>query len=741
MWRNRSYLLRVFLNVLLVGVFVGWGLGYYYVDLLQKLEAYTYDLRLNMTMPGGVDKRVVILDIDEKSLRDEGHWPWPRDRIAKMIELLFDKHEIDVLGFDMVFAEADRSSGLQQLQALANNQLYHVPQFRRQVQMLQPLLDYNRRFAMSLRDKRVVLGYYFDHDPERTAPGVGALPQPILTREEIEGFKLGAADATGYTGNLANLQEHAMGAGYYNASPLVDKDGVFRRFSLVQMYQGQLYEGLSLAMARLAFREPGIRLIYDGDPSDPLALEAVEFAGRTIPVDAEVGALVPYRGKQGSFPYLSATDLLNDRVPEGLLQDAIVLVGATAPGLMDLRNTPVQDIYPGVEVHANLIAGMLDGNVKQQPPYSEGLEFIALVLVGLVLMIVLPRCNPLQALMLFVGMLVVIILINLYAWQRNLVLPLASLLILATILFVLNMSYGFFVESRGKRLITRVFGQYVPPELVAEMAVNPAAFSLEGENRELTVLFSDVRDFTSISEGLDPKELTQLMNEYLTPMTHIIHRHRGTIDKYIGDAVMAFWGAPVPEKEHPRLALLAALDMLTSVEELRKEFAARGWPQITIGIGLNTGNMTVGNMGSEFRKSYTVMGDAVNLGSRLEGLTKNYGAYLIVSDSTRQAVEDIAYRELDLVRVKGKREPVAIYEPLGVENELSDEQRDCLSCYHQALSDYRQQRWQQAQQGFEHLLEKDGDSKLYRLYLERCQQFIERPPPRDWDGVFTFTTK
>jgi adenylate cyclase len=335
-----------------------------------------------------------------------------------------------------------------------------------------------------------------------------------------------------------------------------------------------------------------------------------------------------------------------------------------------------------------------------------------------------------------------VILFNLSVWQyANLVLPLASLLVMISLIYVINMSYGFFVESRGKRQLAGLFGQYVPPELVDEMSKNPEAFSLEGESREMTVLFSDVRGFTTISEGLDPKQLTKLMNEFLTPMTHIIHHSRGTIDKYMGDAIMAFWGAPLADADHAKHALKAALDMIDALAKLQQDFAAKGWPPINIGVGLNSGLMTVGNMGSEFRMAYTVMGDAVNLGSRLESLTKNYGVHIIVSEFTKELVPDFIYRELDVVRVKGKDKPVTIFEPVCEEEKLDKQTKDSLKLYREALKLYRNQNWDLAEMQLINLQKLEPQRYVYEMYIKRIAYFRQNPPGSDWDGVFNYETK
>jgi adenylate cyclase len=332
--------------------------------------------------------------------------------------------------------------------------------------------------------------------------------------------------------------------------------------------------------------------------------------------------------------------------------------------------------------------------------------------------------------------------LSLVAWQYgNILTPVANSLVMIALLFALNMSFGYFVESRTKRLITGLFGQYVPSELVEEMASHPESVSMEGESREMTILFSDVRGFTTISEGLDPKELSLLMNEFLTPLSRIIYKHRGTIDKYMGDCIMAFWGAPLPDKDHAHNALLAGIEMLAALQALQPSFRERGWPEIQVGVGINTGRVSVGNMGSEVRVAYTVMGDEVNLASRLEGITKQYGVDLIVGENTRNLATDFLYRELDHVRVKGKDKPVAIYEPLSLLSEASKSLQEEVKLFHEVRRLYRKQDWDQAELQLMNLQRMSSETALYRIYTERVIYFRNNPPETDWDGVFVFQAK
>ncbi|PWB67238.1 MAG: adenylate/guanylate cyclase domain-containing protein, partial [Betaproteobacteria bacterium] len=331
---------------------------------------------------------------------------------------------------------------------------------------------------------------------------------------------------------------------------------------------------------------------------------------------------------------------------------------------------------------------------------------------------------------------------NLYLWQaRNWVVPVASPLLMLVTLYFLNMVYGFFSEARSRRLITGLFGTYVPKELVEEMSKNPGEYSMKGESREMTVLFSDVRDFTSISEGLTPEGLKDLMNAYLTAMTEHVQKRRGTIDKYIGDAIMAFWGAPLQDPDHATHALETAIDMQKGLRDLDAPFMKRGWPALHIGVGLNCGTMNVGDMGSKFRRSYTVMGDSVNLASRLESLTKQYGVGILVTENIVRKAPGFVYREIDKVQVKGKHEGVAIYEPVGRQGEVGPESVAEVERFHKGLEMYRSQRWDEAEQVIKALAFASPEAKLYRLYLDRIAHFRQSPPPKNWDGVFVFTTK
>jgi adenylate cyclase len=742
----KQHIVRIALGLAITLFFIGHVVGYYNVGFINQLDNIIYDARLKLTMPRGIDNRVVILDIDEQSLGEIGRWPWSRNIMAQLIRDLFDTHGVALLGFDVVWAERDTSSGIETLDALARKELKEVPAFQSAYQQLRERLNFDGMFAASLRGRPVVLGYYFNS--EARAVKANAIPEPVLPKGTFSGREIPFAKWVGYTGNLPEYLKNAAGAGHFN--PHVDEDGVSRRVPMILEFDGAYYESLSLAMVRALIKqqsgalpkvEPGFppeRFLYEGYSG----LEWLTVGPATIPVDEAGMALIPYRGRKNSFPYLSLADVIKSRVEPGRLKGKIVLVGTTAPGLLDLRSTPVDSVYPGVEIHANLIAGMIDRSIKQKPPYILAAEVVLLLIGGVALSLLIPMLSALWATVVASLGVVLIAGFNFLVWTKaHTVLPLAASILMTAFLYTMNMAYGYFVESRSKRQFTELFGQYVPPELVDKMAQDPEKYSMEGRSDELTVMFSDIVGFTSISESLEPKELASFINEYLTSMSLIIRNHRGTLDKYIGDAIMAFWGAPVEDREHARQGVLAALAMQAQLAKINDEVRAKGWPEIRIGIGLNSGVMRVGDMGSKVRRAYTVMGDPVNLGSRLEGLTREYGTGVLVGEATREKVKDVVFREVDRVKVKGKDEPVAIFQPLGLDGQVGKKLLDEVKLWHQCLKQYRAQDWDQAEVSLLNLQRMAPGSALYQAYAERITAFRKNPPPSGWDGVTKFTTK
>jgi adenylate cyclase len=725
-----------------------WGL--LRSDAIERMDGFLSGLRMRIERPV-LDPRVVIVDIDEKSLAALGRFPWSRDIQARLVTRLTGHYKVGALGFDISFPEPDTSSGYAVLERLAQHELKDVPGLKQQLAALEPAMDYDGLLAAALQGQPVVLGYSVSDKQKK-----GVLPAPAFTTESLNGRALFAYEASGYEANIARLQRAARSAGIFTA--MTDPDGVIRSSVLLQKIGDGYYPSLSLATAAVFLKARAIAPHFSATVDTLSAaqlgnggLDRIDLftpAGQIrIPVGEGLTTTVQFRGRGGpaggAFRYLSAVDVLNGTAPPALLAGAIALVGASAPGINDIRVTPVNPEYPGVEVHANLIKSILDGHFKSRPDYADAIAFVQILAVGLTLSFALAVLSPAGSILLAALAFAAAAGLNVFLYRElDAVVDLAAILLLIVALFVLNVAWGYFFEVRkGQALVSR-FGQYVAPELVAEMAENPERYTMDGESRELSVLFVDVRGFTTISESMTPKDLREYINQYLTAMSEDIRdSHRGTLDKYIGDAVMAFWGAPVAFADHASRAVASALLMQQSARRLDRQFVARGWPSLRIGIGVNSGTMHVGDMGSKIRRAYTVMGDAVNLASRLEGVTKVYGVDIAVGAATRAAAPEFVYRELDLVRVKGKTEPVAIFEPLGRPDALDAAAMAELAQWEQALALVRAQRWDAAQAALERLRAGAPQAPLYRLYLERVALYRREPRPAEWDGVTSFDTK
>ena len=755
---SRSGLWRALRSLLLLAVVLaalGHASGWQPLRFVTGLDLAIADARLRAFMPRTRDARIVIVDIDEKSLAEIGRWPWGRDRLAALTGELFDRQHIAVLGFDVLFAEPDASSGLPVLERLAADS----PALAAALAPRRAELDFDARFARALTDRNVVLGYYFGNDRGRRT---GVLPAPVFDAALLQGRPIALTHWAGYAANLPAFARAAPRAGYFNNVP--DPDGLVRAVPLLAELDGRLYEPLALAVFRAYTGAPAV---LPGFPKQRWlanrygALQSVVLkqgdALQAIPVNDKLQVRVPYRGpggaRGGSFEYLSASDLLNHRIAPDRLKGKLVLVGSSAPGNYDQRATPVDDVYPGVEVHASLLSGLLDNRLPVQPDWAGAFEVLQLLLVTGVLVWALPRLRAVHAAQLAGAIALVLVAINLWADRfEGLMLPLASALLLTGLIYFGTTIWGYIVEGRSRRSLARLFGTYVPPELVEEMARDPARYDMRAENRELTVMFCDMRNFTRVSELLPPEDLRRLVNSFFSTMTGAIRAQRGTLDKYIGDAIMAFWGAPLEDTAHAANATRAALAMTARLTALNTDLRARGLPEIGLGIGLNTGIVCVGDMGSSMRRSYTVMGDAVNLASRIEGLTRHYGVDILVGEDTRDAAgepavaEGAAWRwvEVDRVRVKGKNRPVTLFTPAVVPAERTGPFDEEMRLWQLALAAYRLQHWDETQARLQGLLTAFADTPfagLYRQLGERTDHYRATPAPADWDGAHTFDSK
>lgn len=632
---------------------------------IDALERNAYDLRVRLSARTELDNRVVIIDLDDRSLQEQSQWPWPRELFAQLNDKLYDQYQVDTIGYDITFPEPEArytDSRVAEFAKSAKDQNELLARLRAE--------SGDQLLARSMQDRSIVLGYVFEDNSQSTGDDInaGVLPAPLFALSSIPIEEIiSQSDApamTHYISNVPILAENAMTLGFFSiAQRMKDADGIIRRIELLNKYRGQLYGSLTLQVFQsytTAMFEGAEPIIVDG-ANDYKGLEGLRLIYGDIPLDEQAAVYVPYASPRGVYEYISATDILNGTYDQDI-SGAIALIGTSAQGLVDLRNTPVAADLPGVEVHANVLSAMLDGNFRVKPSWVTALDVLLVSLVGLLFCFLLPRVSALMGLLVFVGASGLILGVNWYFWQQqSLILSVAPVLFVLSSLYIVNTVAGFFSETHARRSTQKMFGLYVPPEVVDEISDTKDIFSMKPEKKDLTVLFTDIRGFTTISEGMPPDELSEWMNDFLTPMTRIIHKSGGAIDKYMGDCIMAFWGAPIADDDHAAHGIQAAIDIIKYLDVLNAEFRAKKWPEIQVGVGLNSGPMSVGNMGSEFRMAYTVLGDAVNLGARLESITKEYGVDICVSEFTKAKAPEFNYTELDTVKVKGKNEAVTIF--------------------------------------------------------------------------------
>jgi adenylate cyclase len=722
---------------------------------MAGLNRLIYDTHLAITLPEEKPVQVVVLDVDERSLASPelGRWPWNRKVMSELVERVFDNYGAKVVAFDVIFAEPDRSSGLEVLRQLAEQQLANSRDFKATLADIEADLDYDGRFEEALMSYPMILGYYFAFGDQ--AQRAGSLPPTGLTLPDAARHQF--VRAPGYGGNIENFEEVAIASGHF--SPIVDADGLVRRVPVFVAHDGGLYQSLSLATARVVraldkSEGGGLKLpplvFKDGAgnvvaPGDGPVIEKVVVDGISVPLDRDGTLLVPYVGRGKSFRYIPAIDVFEGKAGRSELEGKVVIVGTTAPGLLDLRATPLDGIYPGVEVHANLVSSLLQypgsGEIRHTPHYAEVVLASVALIVGFLVLATTVFTSPVIS----GGAMLVVLGLTIGAhhwlWRMGEYWPIAQVVSAALSAYILLTLTEFYREFKNKRQFTSLFGQYVPPELVEMMAEDPERYSMAGVKKELTVMFSDVRGFTSISEQLSPADLSEYINQYLSTMSRVIREHGGTLDKYIGDAIMAFWGAPIDDDEHANRATLAAIAMIEELEVLKQSFAERGWPPLSIGIGLSTGPMSVGDMGSDVRRAYTVMGDAVNLGSRLEGLTRVYGTWILVPETTVKQCGRVLFREIDCVKVKGKDEPIRIFEPIGLHAEVRPEVSQEVEAWSQALLKYRAGDFEGCLRLLMELDKRYGSKTLYVWLEEQCQRLLAEPLPDDWQAITKFDTK
>ena len=747
-------------------------------DSIYRLELSSLDYRFQVRGRTKIDPRIVIVDIDQQSQEALGHWPFPRFYFARLLDNIREDGG-RVVAFDITFSKPDETAKpLEELSSELTEQQKKGepanPALLARIAALRKEYDYDQQFADAIqRFGHVVLGNYFLYTetdlkgvtpkalahyadalaffpfPQvRTLPSFGSTPATARLPQLIEKYEQARLVPRGAEANTDLLTgavaSEAGGTGYFNV--VVDADGVVRHVPLAIPYgldadrrNWDMYASVDVQALRVYLALPTEQTVLSYGAG---GIFNIEFGHKlTVHPDYVSRMLVNFRGPTRTYPYVSFADAALKKFQPGTFKDKIVLVGASATGIGDLRVTPFGGLdFPGVEVHANLIDNILNRQFLNRGGKEAltDLFFILLfgVPLGIWLAVVQPRWMALGfALLLpFAG---IVYFAFLHGSWLNFIVPGLFTLVPNVSLVAL---YRVLIEEQEKRKVRGAFQQYVSPEVIRRLLADPER--VKPRKSEITILFSDVRGFTSISESLDAQELADLLNGYLTEMTRIVFRNQGTLDKYIGDAVMALWGAPFDEPDHATRACEAALSMLARLAELQKEWRAQGKPVMDIGVGINTGIASVGNMGSSLRYGYTAMGDSVNLASRLEGLNKEYGTRIIISESTHEALRSdrTLIRELDMIRVKGKLLPVTIYEVLDA-IALGNEGKELVELFARGHEAYKQRDWRAAGQAFEQVLDRWPGDGPARIFLRRCEEYLAEEPEADWDGVYVMKHK
>lgn len=682
---------------------------------IEPFDAKITDLLFVLRQTQSADERIVIIDIDEQSLGELGQWPWPRHKIATLIERL-NAAGIGIIGLDMVFAEVDNSSPSTVL---------------REYNLSHPLsqVDYDRMLADTLAHTPVVAGYALDFKRTTRSPSPGGAALIIEKGIRPEGSVF---EASGIVANIPTLQQSAFSSGFFNTFP--DDDGVVRYVPLIVEYDETLYPSLALEMIRLITQNSRITIHYDA-----LGIHSIALGDLQIPTDRMGRITINYRARK-AYTYISAADIYHGRIDPKVLEGRIALLGTSAIGLRDIRTTPFSSDTAGVEIHATIIDNMLNRDFLSRPSWASGAELsLSLALIALISGVL--AFLPVTAALIGSALLLGVYAFGAYALFASYGLILSNLypLIAAMLALGSGVILNYLYESRQKEFIKQKFSQKVSASVVENIIANPNLFTLDAHEREVSIFFSDIRGFTELAERFEsPQKLIDLLNRYMQPMSEIIIRHHGTIDKYIGDAIMAYWNAPTPLKAHQDHALKSALEQMRTLAQLNEEFARASLPRIEIGIGLHSGSAVVGEMGSHLRSDYTIIGDSVNLTSRLEGLTKYYGVGIIISDAFRHNLEgSYIIRKLDTVRVKGKHEAIAVYEV--IDTPMSEALAYELSAYEVALEHFTQARFESALLCFDALYARYRHP-LYALYRTRCAHF-KAEPPLHFDGVFDAQSK
>jgi len=742
LFRNTSFLIVAGVTVVVIFLLL------VRLPITEFIELKLYDLKFRYRGDRQPSPEVVIVAIDDASVKKVGRWPWSREVMAQLLSRLKEAKP-RVIGLDVIFAEAQETAAVTALQRLRRDLTQEgaaTPQVLSLLVQEEKRADVDRQLARVIgQGTPTVLGFYFvDVGGKAVAPKIGEALGPKAVRASTYNLvrwldrdrrRLPIMGAEGVEVNLPEITEMAAGGGYFNMVP--DPDGTVRWLPLALSYGPDLFAPMTLVTLQHYRQKVPLGLTLSN-----LGVVTVRLGREKIPVDRYGRMFINYLGPPGMFSTYSAAKVLDGSLPREALKDKLVLVGATAVGIFDLRVTPFSGICPGIEIQATVVDNILQRDFIRTPrnPFLSAL-FIVLVL-GLIFGLTLPRLSPVGAIAFTLIVAQAYIALNYlafryYGLQLEVFYPLLAVAGVYTGITLQR----FLAEERERVRLKKAFQSYVAPEVVNQIMRHPERLRLGGERRELSILFSDIRGFTSLSETMAPEALVEVLHDFLNPMSEIIVRYEGTIDKYIGDAIMALFGAPLDIPDHPQRACRTALEMVKTLRDLDREWAERGRPALKIGIGINSGMVSVGNMGSNRLFDYTAIGDNVNLASRLEGLNKFYGTEILISEATAlQLGKGFSLREVDLVRVKGKKQPIAIFELLE-EGPPEGKLALFLESYTKGLALFRDRQWTPAMEAFGAARDLNPHDALLNHYLQVAQKFQQTPPGPEWDGVTTMVEK
>ncbi len=758
-FKPSGFKISVTITLIFVVIFLRSFLGYNTGTLLDLMDKQVIDFAMRSRGTTLVNNEVAIIAIDTKAVDHFGQWPWKRDVMAVLLHELSAYYEVKVMGYDVLFSESDNNdisaqSALDKYYKAAAKENSDSPKvvsrLRRIRTQISSEVNNDAKFGAELSKwNNVVLGYFFFlsgsldqikhmsvEDLDEAAARIENSEIAIVEGEEhLEGILVHEGQAV--EANIRQLNSRNALNGYFNVVPDME-DGTIRRIPLIIKYRDMYFPSIDLQMIRRYYGDNPIRMVVNEG-----GIEGIAIGKKWIQTASDGTVMINFRGPANTFPHYSVYDVIHHKIEKEKLKGKMVILGATESGIYDLRTTPFGTAFPGVEVHANLLDNILQDDYFYRSDFLHFMSFLLILFSGLIIGLILSKLRALHGLILSLLYLVgyfsgnLWLLFNERTWT-------SFVYILGVIManWFAIVLYKFFGEEKDKRFIKGAFQQYLSPKVIDRLVDDPSMLKLGGEKREITAFFSDVQGFSTISESLSPEELVELLNEYLTAMTDIVMKYEGTVDKFEGDAVIAFFGAPVSYDDHAARACLASLEMQEKLVDMRKNWREHGKHELYVRIGLNTDHVVVGNMGSAYRMDYTMMGDGVNLAARLEGVNKQYGTFTLISEYTYEAAKDqIEVRELDMIRVVGKREPVRIYEVIGKKGEVPSDCQKASRYFTKGLQLYRNQSWEEAAKYFAHANKLYKNDVASKEFFDRCKDFSVNSPGEAWDGVYQMVTK